>query len=324
MIQRNEACSQVKYYLYPPSFSAGGTLAELRAKADYLEQLGVDGVVIASDGQEWSEEEKIALWQALEVLGLTLEFENQPPTDCDELHQHCRRPNWEAIPYDCGYCKDFLTELARNGDSMLYFESPYLPRSVSEMGNDSIYHWESASMLAVLLLTLRGTPLIYQGQELGMVNPVLTLETLKASEASEWLNSEDAQRRSRAELEAKIGRFTMLNAREPLDWQTAVSEELLHWYRELISLRKHSKALQMGDFCSILPEHRRAFLFTRRYEGEEVFVIANLSGYAAEYAPALEKGSLIFHNYRGQLNFSGILRPYEVKVFRTMLDRRSR
>lgn len=304
----------VYYQIFPQAFSPSGSLSAIAERADYLAQLGIDGVVILPDGRKWSDAEKTSLSDAFRDVGLSLHISEEMPTGCDALHHRCRRSNWEAVPYDGGCAKDILIELAEK-KSVLYLESGNLPRSVSEMGNDDLYHWESGSMLATLLLTLPCTPLLYQGQELGMTNPALTLDDLRHSEAAEWLNSPDAQRRSPAELEAKVGRFTCLNARNVPDFDHPPLPDLTGWYKDLISFRKTSQAIQNGTFSVILPEHRRAFIYERACGEEKLLIIANLTGYAAEYAPTLERGRLIFHSYQGQMNFSGILRPYEVKIF---------
>lgn len=302
------------YRIAPRWFTEEGTLCAAAKRAEELASLGVDGVILADDGQIWTEKEKTAFQQALSQAGLTL-FNNDSASEAMErLHNRCRRPNWEAVPYDPGEAKDILLQSQTEEHPVLYFESENLPRSVSEMGNDGLYRWESASMLGAVLLTLRGDVVLYQGEELGMTNPTLSLEALQRSEVADWLLTPDAQRRSRQELEAKIGRFTCLNARTVPDFDDPAGQEILNWYKNLLSFRKTSKAVQSGDFQDILPEHRRALLYTRSFEGERLTVIANLSGYAAEYPPKLENGSLIFHNYEGQMNFPGILRPFEVKI----------
>lgn len=303
------------YRLAPRWFTEEGTLCAAAERAAYLASLGVDGVVLADDGQTWTESEKNVLQGALSDAGLSLSWEDTTSEAMERLHHRCRRPNWEAVPYDPGEMKDILLQGQREANPVIYFENENLPRSVSEMGNDGLYRRESASMLAVVLLTLRGDAVLYQGEEVGMTNPSFSLEELRCSEAADWLRTPDAQRRSREELEAKIGRFTCLNARTVPDFDEPEGQEILIWYKKLLSFRKTSKIIRLGDISPILPEHRRALLYTRAYEGEQLTVFANLSGYAAEYPPELESGSLIFHNYEGQMNFPGILRPFEVKIF---------
>lgn len=316
MNQTEKTTFPVYYRVFPASLSEKGMLEEVAARAGALAWLGVDGVVLAPDGQAWTAEEKTTLREALSAVGLTLREETVLSQSMEQLHHRCRRPNWEAVPYDPGEAKDLILQNQAEEAPALYFENENLPRSVSEMGDDGWYRRESASLLAAVLLTLRGTVVLYQGQELGMVNPSFPLEELVRSEAADWLATPDAQRRSQEELEAKIGRFTCLNARTVPDFDNPDARETVEWYHKLLTLRKTTKALQMGAFTPLLPEHRRALLYTRTWEDQQILVIANLSGYAAEYPSHLERGTLLLHNYQEQGNFPGILRPFEVKIYR--------
>lgn len=307
--------NDVYYHIYPPTFTLEGSLEAAADRAEYIASLGVDGVAVAPYEPIPSEEERQRFRLALSAWGLAVEFQEELPRQCEMLHQHCRRDNWEAVPYDPGCAKDLLTAIAQEETPTVYLEGPELPRSVSEMGDQELYCQESAAMLGAVLLTLPGNIFLYQGEELGMVNPPLTLEELKQSEAAQWLSSPQARRRSREELEAKIGRFTRLNARTVPNFRDPESAETLAWYRSLLDLRRSCPALRGGEFLPLSEEHRRAFLYIRKGEERSVLVAANLSGYAAEYDPALERGELLLNNYEGQWVFPGILCPYEVKIF---------
>lgn len=198
-------------------------------------------------------------------------------------------------------------------------------------------------MLATLLLTLRGTAFIYQGEELGMTNCPFALEEFDDLAVRRRLNTPEAKRRSREELEAKIGRFARDNARTPMQWDdspnggfttgkpwikvnpnyqeiNARREEaagsVLDWYKKLIQLRKQSKALSIGNFVPLLEEHRRVMAYLRQAEEETVLVLINLTGYAAEYQLDIPTGELLMANYSDPGAYPGYLRPYEVKIFR--------
>lgn len=318
----------VFYRIVPSAFTEKG-LSGIMDKAEYLRGLGVDGVWLCTEGESVNPAELEKLEQALSAHGLELvagpdwmgrpvarvRVEEQTLTFSYAIHDRCRRANWEAVPYDAFEMKKLLLEDVQKEElTVRFFEGPDLPRSVSEMGQEGEYREESAALLGAVLLTLPGPVMLYQGEELGMVNRLFTLEELERSEAALWLKTADAQKRTRAELEAKISRLTRLNALEKLDWTKAEENSVLKWYQTLLNLRKNSPALSCGDFTPMLEDHRRVLAFRRTFGEETVLVFANLTAYAAEYAPELEEGTVVCSNYADR--WKGILRPFEFRILR--------
>lgn len=336
--------SGVWYQLLPEFFydadgDGRGDLTGAAQKADYLAALGVDGVWLRGETDDPAG--LAALERALSERGLALLREPPAPL-APPLVTLCRRENWEAVPQNQAAFKARLLEQLRESMAR-YWEGPELPRSVSELGSEGIYWQESAQLLGAVLLTLPGSALLYQGQELGMTNCPFSLEELAEDpEAAAWLATKSAGRRSRAELEAKLGRFSRENARTPMQWTggtnagftvgtpcrrvnpnhrriNAAEQErpgsVLDWYRRLIALRRERAALREGAFLPLLEEHPRLWACRRETAGERVLVLANLAGYAAECDPGLERGALLLANYPDPHRYPGLFRPYEVKIY---------
>jgi len=216
-----------------------------------------------------------------------------------------------------------------------YLENHDQPRSVSRFGDDRRYHAESAKMLGTLLLTLRGTPFIYQGQEIGMTNFDFTgIDQVRDVESHNIYNL--AKRLHIPEqLRWKIIKPTSRdNARTPMQWDSSPNagfttgrpwidvngnyrtinvasqmndpNSIRNWYKKLITLRNTDKTLIYGDFKA-LEITRRVFVYRRELEGRSVTVLLNFSEkpQKADYS-----GRLIVSSY-GRQSYKGVLEPYE-------------
>ncbi|HOQ08174.1 MAG TPA: alpha-glucosidase [Clostridiales bacterium] len=216
-----------------------------------------------------------------------------------------------------------------------YLENHDQPRSVSRFGDDSRYHAESAKMLGTLLLTLRGTPFIYQGQEIGMTNFDYTGIDQVRDVAS--LNIYNLAKRLHIPepLRWKIIKPTSRdNARTPMQWDSSPNSgfttgrpwidvngnyrtinvasqmkdpnSIRNWYKKLITLRNTDKTLIYGDFKA-LEITRRVFVYRRELEGRSVTVLLNFSDKPQN---AHYSGHLIVSSY-GRQSYKGVLEPYE-------------
>lgn len=216
-----------------------------------------------------------------------------------------------------------------------YLENHDQPRSVSRFGNDGRYHSESAKVLGTLLLTLRGTPFIYQGQEIGMTNFDFTgIDQIRDVESHNIYNL--AKRLHIPEpLRWKIIKPTSRdNARTPVQWDSSPNagfttgrpwidvnsnyttinaasqaddpNSILNWYRKLIALRNSDKTLVYGNFKA-LEITRHVFVYRREVEGRSITVLLNFSDKPrkADYS-----GRLVLSSY-GRSSYSGTLEPYE-------------
>ena len=198
--------------------------------------------------------------------------------------------------------------LADVGWNSLYWDNHDQPRAVSRFGDDSPAHRrDSATCLATLLHLHRGTPYVYQGEELGMANaPFATLADLRDVESLNHHAQAVAAGADPEQVLAAIRPVSRDNARTPVQWDAtehagftagtpwiAVNPDHREWnaavqrddprsvfahHRALIALRHASRTVQLGDFTMLLPEHDDVYAFTRSLDGETLLVVCNVSG----------------------------------------------
>ena len=224
----------------------------------------------------------------------------------------------------------------------LYFENHDQPRSVSRFGcdwNDAL-HAASAKMLCTLLLTLRGTPFIYQGQEIGMTNFDYT--DMRELDDVESKNIDALLKRlgfSKAARWRKMQKRSRDNARTPMQWsaeknagftsgtpwlgvnknytrinveaQMADANSIWRYYQKLLALRASSDVLLNGGFKP-LALTRRLFAFERHYAGDTLRVLCNFSSrpLQADFA-----GELLLSS-EGRSEFHALLLPYETVILK--------
>ncbi|MFE8977688.1 alpha-glucosidase [Streptomyces cyaneofuscatus] len=202
------------------------------------------------------------------------------------------------------------TGLGEKGWNSLYWNNHDQPRAVSRFGDDSPAHRDrSAKLLATVLHLHRGTPYIYQGEELGMANaPLVAIGDFRDIESLNHYHDQTAQGVPEEQVLHGLRRMGRDNARTPMQWdatehagfttgtpwlpvnpdhttvnaktQLADPDSVFHFYRRLIALRHTEPALVHGDFRIFLPGHERLYAFTRyhRATGCELLVLANFSG----------------------------------------------
>ncbi len=222
-----------------------------------------------------------------------------------------------------------------------YLENHDQPRSVSRFGDEENCRVESAKMLCLLNLSLRGTPYIYEGEEIGMTNG--DFEKISQIMDVESLNINNILRRfpiPKGTRERMIFRTTRDNARTPMQWDESVgagfttgtpwlringnhewinvkAEEkdengVLAFYKAMIAYRKQSEALQFGDYERIEAE-KGVYAFKRKAEGQEVTVIVNMNGYDRKLPDVAGKIAISTYN-REKLEEIKTLKPYEALI----------
>ena len=219
---------------------------------------------------------------------------------------------FDPRPFDLRDLKAVLgrwqTGLAEAGWNALYWDNHDQPRIVSRFGDDGEHRRDSATMLATVLHLHRGTPYVYQGEELGMANAHLDsfdgyrdIESLRhVEEARELGLATDEQ------LLAGLAASSRDNARTPVQWdasphagfttgepwigvnpdhvtvnaeaERADPRSVLHHYRRLVALRHEDVTVRLGDFTMLLPEHRHVYAFTRRLGDDALLVLGSFSG----------------------------------------------
>ena len=198
--------------------------------------------------------------------------------------------------------------LAEVGWNSLYWNNHDQPRVVSRFGDDRPAHRvASATCLATLLHLHRGTPYVYQGEELGMTNaPFHSIEDFRDIESLNHYRHAVAAGDDPQTVLAGLRRTGRDNARTPVQWtggehagfttgtpwipanpncdvinaEAARADEnsVFHHYRRLIALRHTEPVVAHGDFTMLLPEHEQVYAFTRRLDDVELLVLCNVSG----------------------------------------------
>jgi oligo-1,6-glucosidase len=241
-------------------------------------------------------------------------------------------------------------ELAAESWDAVFLGNHDLPRVVSRFGSDE-YREESAKLVATFLLTLRGTPFLYQGDEVGMTNaefdsldelddPMTTgiVEELLATgeiasyeEVREFVNyrSRDHARTPMQWSSEPNAGFTdgepwfAVNENYPeVNVERAVADEASVWhhYRRLIDLRRDEETLVYGDYDLLAPDDEQLYAYTRSLEGETVLVVLNWSERTARFETDLgtDGADVLVGNYANAPTtpVGREFRPYEAVVYR--------
>ena len=195
----------------------------------------------------------------------------------------------------------------------LYWCNHDQPRIVSRLGDEGVYREKSAKMLAICLHFMQGTPYIYQGEELGMTNAPFAdigdYRDLESINAYETLVLQE-KRVAKEDMLRYMGLKSRDNARTPMQWnngpnagfskselpadklwimlnpnyreinaeeQTQRANSVFKCYQTLIQLRKTMDIITYGNFELLLPGDPDLFVYTRRYQQEELLVACNFS-----------------------------------------------
>ncbi|WP_454441987.1 glycoside hydrolase family 13 protein [Vibrio bathopelagicus] len=218
---------------------------------------------------------------------------------------------WNPIPLDLREFKNVLTkwqlELADGGWNSLFWNNHDLPRLVSKYGDDKNYRAESAKMLATCLHFLKGTPYIYQGEEIGMTNVAFdSLDQYKDIETHNFYKVKTESGITHEHMMDAIHENSRDNARTPMHWSNQTNagfsggtpwielnpnypqinvedalanpNSIFYHYKKLIELRKAHPAIVYGSFVPVFEEHDKVFAYVRELDGEQLLVVCNFSG----------------------------------------------
>ncbi|MET3566849.1 oligo-1,6-glucosidase [Leifsonia sp. 563] len=206
--------------------------------------------------------------------------------------------------------------LADLGWNSLYWNNHDQPRVVSRFGDDGEHRIPSAKALGTVLHLMRGTPYVYQGEELGMTNvPFSSIDDFRDIESlNHYAEAVDILGAPAEEVLAALRRTSRDNARTPMQWtsgphagfttgtpwitvnpnaadinaeaEVADPDSVFAHYRALIDLRHRSEVVAAGDYALVLPEHPQVFAYTRSLSDRSLLVLANLSSEPATFDAA--------------------------------------
>ena len=239
---------------------------------------------------------------------------------------------------------DWDLYLKNKGWNSIFLGNHDFSRIVSRFGNDKKYRNQSAKLLATLLMTLRGTPYVYQGDEIGMTNikyPSIDyyddIETRNA-----WKEAEEQGKDMDIFLKA-VHRQSRDNARTPLQWdnsrfagfsntkpwldvnenynkinvelQQGNSDSILNYYREIIRIRKNYSSLIYGDFLDLEPSNEKLYIY-KRWDKQKTFIIVlNFSDDKAQWdIHNFDSMRLVISNYKKPV-YTKSVDPWEARVY---------
>ncbi|AJH21128.1 oligo-1,6-glucosidase [Bacillus sp. TH22] len=296
-----------------------------------------------------TEEAKLYTGEARKELQMVFQFEHM---DLDSGEGG----KWDVKPCSLLTLKQNLTKwqkaLEQTGWNSLYWNNHDQPRVVSRFGNDGAYHTESAKMLATVLHMMKGTPYIYQGEEIGMTN--VRFESIDEYRDIETLNMYKEKVIERGEDIDKVMQSIYIkgrdNARTPMQWddrehagfttgepwiavnpnykeinvKQAIQDEesIFYYYKKLIELRKNNEIVVYGTYDLILENNPSIFAYVRTYGEEKLLVIANFTADECVFELPEDiiysEAELLIHNYdvENVLIENITLRPYEAMVFK--------
>ena len=222
-----------------------------------------------------------------------------------------------------------------------YFENHDQPRFISRFADLGEYRAEASKMMAGLLMTLRGTPFVYEGQEIGMVNgdfrDLSEVEDIESHNIYAMAKNLGIPKRIRWKM---IQRTSRDNARTPMQWsaedgagftkgtpwlkinenyktvnvkaEAEREDGVLAFWRRMIALRKSDKALAEGSF-EMLYAGSRVYAFAREFDGRRLISVCNMSGKASRLPKAIggyDKLLVSSYNDAGDK-----LKPFEFRLY---------
>lgn len=253
---------------------------------------------------------------------------------------------FDDYKYDLNYYKSYMIYNMENYgnhcQTALFYENHDNPRMISKVDPDPEYREVLGKLLAVMELTLKGTPFIYQGQEIGMVNKNFTsIDELKDVES---INLYKKLRETMSEKEAfkKVLKGTRDHARTPMQWtnsnyggfsevepwigrdkdylicngedQLSNKDSILYFYKNLIKIRKSNASLIYGKIKIVNKKQKDIFTYYRILENETLYIECNISRKVKKRRGKLPNGVSLISNYKDMSNL--IIRPYEARVWR--------
>lgn len=238
------------------------------------------------------------------------------------------------------------------GWNALFIENHDQPRRVSTWGNDGEFWKESAKMLGALYFLMKGTPYIYQGQEIGMTNVKFpSIEDYNDVGMVNYHKVESAKGRPHDEIMEVVWEKCRDNSRTPMQWDSSlmagfttanqtwlklnpnytkinVAEQLndpdsiLNFYKKLIRVRKDHPLFVYGTYELLLANHPRLFVYTRKLGSKKAIVINNFCSKSTRFkvpgSVTYSSSELVLNNYDifdQKLRKECTLKPYESRVY---------
>lgn len=259
---------------------------------------------------------------------------------------------WVLVPTDFMKLKQLIFDWQINMEknnawNAVFWCNHDQPRVISRFGSDDKYHKESGKMLATLIHCLRGTPYIYQGEEIGMTNPHFkSIEQYRDVESLNHYQILQDKGMTKEQALMILDVHSRDNSRTPMQWDDSINagftigtpwiqtadnyteinvknsledkDSIFYYYQKLIQLRKNYDVIAYGDIKPLLREDKRVFAYERNYKGQKLIVICNFypTTYEIELPYDLSNYKCILNNYKNEAKAKKFaLKPYETLVY---------
>lgn len=281
-------------------------------------------------------------------LSMVFQFEHSG------IDQQKGKEKWDLAPFSVKELKKILskwqTELPESCWNSLFWNNHDLPRIVSRWGNDKEYRVPSAKTFAILLHLMRGTPYIYQGEEIGMTNYTIgNINEVDDIESINMYKERLAKGYKKEDVLHSINVKGRDNARTPMQWNTSKNagfttghpwlhinpnykninvedclnhkNSIFYTYQRLISLRKHNDLIIDGDYKLISNTADNVFAYVRSNSNSAILVVANVSSKNCMFKCPFNSNKLVISSYSDNVNNSIEvgktlrLRPWETVAF---------
>ena len=258
---------------------------------------------------------------------------------------------WVLVPFDFGKLKNILfswqTGMSdHNAWNAVFWCNHDQPRVVSRFGDEGEYWAQSAKMLGTVVHCLRGTPYVYQGEEIGMTNAGFTsLDQYRDVESINHYHILRARGLHEDSVYDILRVHSRDNSRTPMQWDASKNggfttaepwlsvnpnhtrinaaaqvddpNSVFAHYQKLIALRKQYDVIAYGDFAPLDETHPSVLAYTRRFHGEQLVVINNFYRSEVDWSCPinLDGFTCLLSNYADSSVQTKLhLRPYESLV----------
>ena len=305
----------------------------------------------------------VTVGEAWGDLDKAIDFTDPKNEELDMVFQfECTSSNWSSDrlgkyspkSMDMEHVKNTLIKyqegLNEHSWNALFVENHDLARSVNKFG-DVKYHKESAKAIATMNYLLKGTPYIYQGQEIGMTN--IVMNDLNDYDDVEVHNSYkdfvlENKLMTHEEFLNGCNRESRDNARTPMQWENSTNagfnqghktwlkvnpnyvninvadqlkdkDSILNYYKKLLSIRKsaeYSDVFVYGNFKAISQDIKDLFVYTRNYKDKSIAVIVNMKSKELDVTLPFDIKKVLLTNYDKKYEGNTlVLSPFETIVF---------
>lgn len=327
--------------------SNGPRLHEFLQEMNREVMAGSDCMTVGEAPGSTSENARLFVEPQRHELNMIFTFEHM---NIDRVAGHINR-KWELKPFDVRDLKrvmsDWQEQLEGHGWNALYLENHDQPRVISRWGDDTRYRKECAKAYATLLHGMKGTPYVYQGEEIGMVNASYELDEYEDVEVKNAFLElvERGRTITREDFKKAVWNKSRDNARTPMQWTAGENagfttgtpwfkvnpryreinveealqdqDSVFYYYQRLIRLRHQEDILTEGSYRLMLPEDEALFVYEREYRGKRWLVAANLTGKAVA---SRRLDGVLYDNYRPviqnepEVMKNGMIQPYEAFI----------